>query len=651
MLSPEYLWSISDSIVNAYDELNSWAIRDMAERIMAAELYDYDGLPGTARYRAWMLNQSGVHYEEMAKKLAEITKKSEQEIKKLFIDAGLTAIENDYAPTGEKPYDITKDKRATQILQSGYEHTNGELKNYTRTTLDRHNKLMIDVLDKAHFDVTSGAKSYTQAINEAINTLANGGICEVVYPSGHIDKIETAVRRAVMTGLNQATAKLSLHNCEKLGTDYVIVSSHIGARYNETDKIANHMGWQGEVYKIHGTGSYIAEGTGFLNSAKKLFKRLGLKFKGDYIPNLEEETGFPSNPLGLCGYNCRHSFYPFIPGVDNPDKYKDIVTDEKESKRAYDISQKQRAFERDIRNTKHGLLAYQTAIDNCKDEGAKFEFQLKYDKLAAKLRRKNKEYREFCERNNVPTEAERIKVGNWKRKQSYQATRGAKRYNDYKKTENTVGNQSNGYRQFFYERNIKQYPHVESNAKWDSKISGLSNENSQLLNDIHTDVNGHIHDKKTEKSIIMSISENIVINSDIGTKIDETKLSNKTLKYLKDYQSNDIILTHVHPSNDSFGLFDIDKLIRYKSVKALTLECIDGRKYILERGEFISSKINILKYNMGIDDIISNVRKRYPNINSDNPIEQYAEFEKYLLDLNKAIAEKYGMVFKEIQNE
>lgn len=429
MLSPEYLWSIADSVINTYDELNSWAIRDMAERIMAAELYDYDGLPGTARYRAWMLNQSGVHYEEMAKKLAEITKKSEQEIKRLFIDAGLTATENDYAPTGKKPYDITKDKRATQILQSGYEHTNGELKNYTRTTLDRNNKLIIDVLDKAHFDVTSGAKSYSQAINEAIDTLANDGICEVVYPSGHVDKIETAVRRAVMTGLNQATAKLSLHNCEKLGTDYVIVSSHIGARYNETDKIANHMGWQGGVYKIHGTGSYIAEGTGFLNSVKKLFKRLGLKFKGDYISNLEEETGFPSNPLGLCGYNCRHSFYPFIPGVGNPDKYKDIVTDEEESKRVYDLSQKQRAIERDIRNTKHGLLAYQTAIDNCKDEGAKFELQLKYDKLAAKLQRKNKEYREFCQKNDVPTESERLKVGNWKREQAYQATRGAKRYN------------------------------------------------------------------------------------------------------------------------------------------------------------------------------------------------------------------------------
>ena len=257
MLDPEYLWSISDSVVNEYDELNSWAIKDMAERIMAAELYDYEGLPGTARYRAWMLNQSGIHYDEMAKKLAEITKKSEQEIKKLFIDAGLTSTENDFAPTGEKPYDITKDKKVTQILQSGYDQTIGELRNYTKTTLNRNNKMMIDVLDKAHFDVSTGAKSYSQAINDAIDTLADNGVCEVAYPSGHVDKIEVAVRRAVVTGINQSAAKLSLYNCEKLGTDYVIVSSHIGARYNEKDKIANHMGWQGGVYKIHGTGSYI----------------------------------------------------------------------------------------------------------------------------------------------------------------------------------------------------------------------------------------------------------------------------------------------------------------------------------------------------------------------------------------------------------
>ena len=85
MLSPEYLWSIADSVVNEYDELNKWAVKDMAERIMEAELYDYERLPGTARYRAWMLNQAGMHYEDMSKKVAEITKSSQSDIMKMFI--------------------------------------------------------------------------------------------------------------------------------------------------------------------------------------------------------------------------------------------------------------------------------------------------------------------------------------------------------------------------------------------------------------------------------------------------------------------------------------------------------------------------------------------------------------------------------------
>lgn len=576
MLSPEYLWSISDSVVNTYDELNSWAIKDMAERIMAAELYDYDGLPGTARYRAWMLNQSGVHYEEMAKKLAEITKKSEQEIKKLFIDAGLTAIENDYAPTGEKPYDITQDKKATQILQAGYEHTNGELQNYTRTTLDRNNKLMIDVLDKAHFDVTSGAKSYTQAINEAIDTLANDGICEVVYSSGHVDKIETAVRRAVMTGLNQATAKLSLHNCERLGTDYVIVSSHIGARYNETNKIANHMGWQGGVYKIHGTGSYIAEGTGFQNFAKKLFKRLGLKFKGDYIPNLEEETGFPSNPLGLCGYNCRHSFYPFIPGVDDPDKYKHIVVDDEESKRVYDLSQKQRAMERDIRNTKHGLLAYQITIDNCKDEKTKFELQLKYDKQAAKLRRKNKEYKEFCEKNDIPTETERLKVGNWKREQSYRATRGAQRYNSVDLKEHKVkhidGNGSNIV-------NTK----VVNSKKYTDKFAGIGK--NQIVDNTIRNRTVDILDEKNgtnnESALYLDYSngKELVYNNRTEQEFGVNLADAEKMKI--DQYSGKLIAIHNHPQSTRPSLGDLITMQNQKNVVKIIVAGHNGKVYII----------------------------------------------------------------------
>ena len=424
MLTPEYLWSAADVVVNTYDEMNNWAIRDMAERIMTAELYG-DKLPGTARYRAWMMNQSGMHYEEMSKKLAEITKKAEPDIMKLFIEAGLTSIANDYAPFGMEPYDITKDKVATQILESVYKKTKGELHNYTRTTLDQSNKLFIDVLDKAFYEIAYGMRSYNEVIQEAIETVSKEG-CTVKYPSGHVDKQEVAVRRAVMTGVSQASSQITLHNCEVLDTDYVIITAHPGARYSETDKIANHIGWQGGVYKLHGVSSEKSED---VDKIIKYNRQRGIQFKGDVIPNLEEETGFPNNPLGLCGYNCRHNIRAFQ--IEYMDPYSvNPEIDEEKSNREYDLMQKQRARERSIRDTRRELIGLDAAIENCKDEETKFNLQMNYDKTAKKLERQTDAYNQFCDENNLTIDYNRMQTARFDRNQAYKATRGAKRYSN-----------------------------------------------------------------------------------------------------------------------------------------------------------------------------------------------------------------------------
>lgn len=424
MLTPEYLWSAADVVVNTYDEMNNWAIRDMAERIMAAELYG-DKLPGTARYRAWMMNQSGMHYEEMSKKLAEITKKAEPDIMKLFIEAGLTSVANDYAPFGMEPYDITKDKVATQILESVYKKTKGELHNYTRTTLDQSNKLFINVLDKAFYEISTGMRSYNEVIQEAIETVSKEG-CTVKYPSGHVDKQEVAVRRAVMTGVSQASSQITLHNCEVLDTDYVIITAHSGARYSETDKIANHIGWQGGVYKLHGVSSEKSED---VDKIIKYNRQRGIQFQGDVIPNLEEETGFPNNPLGLCGYNCRHNIRAFQ--IEYMDPYSvNPEIDEEKSNREYDLMQKQRARERSIRDTRRELIGLDAAIGKCKDEETKFNLQMNYDKTAKKLERQTDAYNQFCDENNLTRDYNRMQTARFDRNQAYKATRGAKRYSN-----------------------------------------------------------------------------------------------------------------------------------------------------------------------------------------------------------------------------
>ena len=61
------------------------------------------------------------------------------------------------------------------------------------------------------------------------------------YASGHHNRVPVAVRRAVMTGVNQVMAKITEQNMELLQTEYVEVSWHRGAR-------PSHQVWQGKIY-------------------------------------------------------------------------------------------------------------------------------------------------------------------------------------------------------------------------------------------------------------------------------------------------------------------------------------------------------------------------------------------------------------------
>lgn len=409
MLTPEYLWSVADPIVNIWEELNKWALKDICERIMAADLYDYHELPGTARYRAWLLDQSGMHYEEMISVIAALTRTSEKEVKRLFEEAGLLTLENDkpiYENQGLSIPDIRTNSGLFQILNEVYQRTNGEMKNYIRTTLRNSQKQFYDSLDRAYMAVATGTRSYSEVIKETVEDLAKEGT-RVTYPSGHKDTIEVAVRRAVLTGVNQGAARISLENALQNGYEYVAIDAHVGARVDDKDKIANHAGWQGKIFKIIGSTEQYG--------------------------NLEEETGFPGNPLGLCGYNCRHHFFPHILGDTNP--FEQNIPDEEENRKAYELSQKQRYMERKIRETKRNLLGLETCIKNCPDEKTKFELQMEYDKKAAKLQKQNQAYREFCKENKLQTEDERLKPAKWDKTNADSARGAAKRYNAAKKKE------------------------------------------------------------------------------------------------------------------------------------------------------------------------------------------------------------------------
>ena len=138
-------------------------------------------------------------------------------------------------------------------------------------------------IDHAIQDVFDGSRDYGSVMRIAVSQMTGSGFRvwrdnvqgdRVNYASGYSSRIPVAVRRAVMTGLNQLTGRINEYNAKKLGTDKYEVDWHAGAR-------PSHAEWQGKIYTMAELRS---------------------------ICGLGEVTG-------LCGANCYHIYYPFVEGV------------------------------------------------------------------------------------------------------------------------------------------------------------------------------------------------------------------------------------------------------------------------------------------------------------------------------------------------
>ena len=382
MITPEQFQEIGETLLPLLDDLTEWIARDMIERFMIRfGRGEKKLLTGTDEWQAWVLEQAGGNLDEIQKALAQSTGKSQQEIAKIFKDSGIQAAKADAEAAAVTFSGLSPSMMA--IITDAYERTVGEISNITRTTAGATNQAFIDICDAAYWKVRTGAQSYTAAMLEGIKEL--GQLQPTVrYPSGHKDTLEVAVLRCIRTGVAQSSGNMTIQQCKDMGWNHVLVSQHLGARVSDTDPIADHAGWQGKVYCIAG--------------------------KDAQFDNLLDATGYPENPLGLCGYNCRHSFTPFLPGVSRNNN-KPIDTEA--NRRAYELSQTQRALERRIRAQKRKCTALHTAVKNCEDPVAKAKLQEKYAQSAKRLQDQNAAYTKFCTDNDLKPYHERLAVAGW----------------------------------------------------------------------------------------------------------------------------------------------------------------------------------------------------------------------------------------------
>lgn len=337
MLTPDYLENLPDALVELWQNVEDDILRDVARRIKSMD--ELDPLTPTASWQAWRLEQVQAVRQDVTATLAKYSDRSRDNIRQLLLDAGLATLAADdeiYQAAGLTPSPVQDSEPLNNLLNAGYQQTLGTWQNLTATTAATVTGAFESRLDRAWLQVSSGAFDYNTAIRSAVDDLADH-MPGVTYPSGHTDTLEVAVRRAVLTGVNQTAAKLQLARAEEMGCEFVEVTAHEGAR-------PEHALWQGKVYHIGGA----------------------ILYQGVWYEDFETATGYGTGP-GLCGWNCRHNFYPFFPGISVPNytvarleelNARNVEYGGKQYTR-YEIRQMRSALERKVRKYQRRYLAEQ----------------------------------------------------------------------------------------------------------------------------------------------------------------------------------------------------------------------------------------------------------------------------------------------------
>ncbi len=397
MINPEYLETAAAKMEAQYAKLQERLIRDVVDRL----LYTDFSVSGTAAWRMEKLQEAGLLYDEAVKRISEETGKSEKELKKLFEDAGVEIFDygdDMYDAMGIKPLSVRHSPEMLRLLTAGYKNTKGTMRNLTATTALDIQSTFILACDRAHTAVLSGAFSYSEAIANAAEEVGKAGTF-VRYPTGHRDRVDVAARRAVLSGLGKTVGSLTEMACEELGCDLVEVTAHFNAR-------PSHAEWQGMVYSRSG--------------------------KSKKYPDFSV-CGYGTG-AGLMGWNCYHSFHPFFEGISERaytdaellEMRENTVTYNGETLSGYEATQKQRAIERKIRESKRKLIAFDEGIKQTKGV-EKGEFQMRYAFEGKRLSKLNAELDDFASQTGLQKQYDRSRVLGFGKSEAQKGVQGGKK--------------------------------------------------------------------------------------------------------------------------------------------------------------------------------------------------------------------------------
>lgn len=381
MLTGDEIESLPIGLEKLFRGLEKRVMRDIIRRLKAA-----GEITRSADWQIYRASELGKAIDEIKKEIAETLDGGDEEVNRLFDEAAKTSWARDkklYKAVGQTPIAYKDNETLKQLVAAVKKQTSDELRNITGTLgVATANKGRIktvslteyftDTLDNAALDISSGAFDYNTVFKRTVTELVNSGIRTINYDSVSkrptTARVDVAARRAVMTGVNQLTAKISEDNAKTLGTDMYEVSAHSCCR-------PEHVEWQGGWYTMAQLKSVCGYG------------------KVD----------------GLKGANCGHDFDAVIPGVSEPSYTPEELQKMRaeESKKheyggkeytKYEASQRQRRLERTIAARRHAVeLLEEGGADEQTIQNARASFQAV-----------SQEYTRFSKAMGLPQQRERV---------------------------------------------------------------------------------------------------------------------------------------------------------------------------------------------------------------------------------------------------
>lgn len=378
MFKPNEIEAMPLELERQFKELESRIMQDIVRRLRINS-----EVTRSADWQLYRLQELGKSQAEVREYIKDALHLSDAELDRLYSDAiesGYVREEKLYNALGIKQLTFAENAPLRQLIAAVKEQTADALKNITQSLgfaiRQPDGKLKFNALadyyqktlDGAVLDITSGTFDYNTVLKRVVREMTNSGLRTVDYASGYSNRIPVAARRAVMTGIGQVTAKINEQTAEELGINSYEVTRHTGAR-------PSHQVWQGRVYTR---------------------------------AELETVCGLGTGP-GLCGWNCYHDYYPFVPGVSErtyTDEELDRLNEEENTPvefggktyTKYEALQKQRRLETTMR-------AQRQEIKLLSDGGANED-----DIIAARCRYRvtSGEYTRFSKAMGLPQQRERV---------------------------------------------------------------------------------------------------------------------------------------------------------------------------------------------------------------------------------------------------